>query len=597
MAVGLLYTGCGGGGGGDSIPGGSVNIVGRLIDGETRKPICRTSTDCTAAGVSVADVRVGIRVGSEFKECEIADENKTSTSTEGHLDNLFNEAGYFNCEVALATVYDLRVMATGYATAGWRIAPTTFDASATGDTAAKIQDIGNLNLFASVSVTVNVVDATSGAAVTGTTVYATPVGPTADGTDPAGIIGATAPDALALGGIEIACIDGNTTAVPPEIVADDSATADGTCILSGLNALLDYDFVVPPQDTSDPADGVYDYVTALFNWDDGAQGGGATSGSPTTITIPLTPTGIDDTPAIIATNCTQDPGVVYTGFPACIIDQNEAVRLVFNYPIADPVSGDFQLTLNGDATFVIAGIFDAAGGATALDFNGDDAVTAAADVAITTAVSAGNTVLTITPTAALTVGAMYTLEGIIHAETPGLYNQGAGADFVTVDYGTAVGTPGEEIFVVSSTDTTIADPTLDNYNTDDDGAAAVAVAIEFTEPVSGEVTVLATTAAGAAEVPTQNPAPEVIDGSTGVLINASVGNAVVGAAGAGCPGVTDASCTAATDSEAIIFADTIAAIGALADATAGAANSARIWVDVQDAKGNSLRKELNISIE
>jgi hypothetical protein len=176
LAIGLTYTACGGGGGSDSIPGGSVKVVGRLIDLTTRAPICRgdSSSNCaTDGGTAVADVRVGVRVGDEVKECDIADKNKTSTDATGSKDNLFNEAGYFSCDVGLANVYELRAAATGYASYGLVFSPATFDNNGgNAQAAAKIQDLGNIRLSKGVDVTVNVVDAQTGAAITGATVYA-----------------------------------------------------------------------------------------------------------------------------------------------------------------------------------------------------------------------------------------------------------------------------------------------------------------------------------------------------------------------------------------------------------------------------------------
>jgi len=264
-------------------------------------------------------------VGTEIKECEIADKNKTSTDTSGNIDNLFNEAGYFSCDVSVANYYEIRAMATGYATYALRFAPLpyngvnggVFDGAGGGygapDTVAKIQDLGNLNMTLGYSMTINVVDVTSGSAVTGTTVYATPYGAAgvAVGDDiGSGAVGGTA-DA-AYGALEVACIDGNTTALPPEIVADDSATADGTCILSGLNALVDYDFIIPSADID--GDGDYDYLTGLGVMDEGAQGGApgaaaGTPGSPTTLTIALIPVGVDDVPAVLASSCNKFEGV------------------------------------------------------------------------------------------------------------------------------------------------------------------------------------------------------------------------------------------------------------------------------------------------
>jgi len=124
------------------------------------------------------------------------------------------------------------------------------------------------------------------------------------------------------------------------------------------------------------------------------------------------------------------------GFPGCILNENDALRVVFSLPIQDVQASDFQWTLHSDATFVPAAIF---GGALALDFNGDDLATAAAEVTITAATSAANTVLTLTPSASLTVGAFYTADGVIRYNTGGDTVGGAGTESVTTDLQTLVG--------------------------------------------------------------------------------------------------------------------------------------------------------------
>ena len=146
------------------------------------------------------------------------------------------------------------MLGTGYATYAFRFNPASYAAGDTdNETLAKVQDLGTISLVKSVSVTVNVVDALTSAPVTGATIYAaigvggSSVSDNDVGTG--GLAGTTGDNFY--GALEIACTAGNTTANLPEVLADSDSAADGTCILSGLNPLVDYDFVVTPLDTNE----------------------------------------------------------------------------------------------------------------------------------------------------------------------------------------------------------------------------------------------------------------------------------------------------------------------------------------------------------
>ena len=621
MAVGLLYTGCGGGGGGDSIPGSSVKIVGKLIDRTSRKVICnedptKTTSDCVAdGGIAVRDVVVGVRAGKTIVNCSIEKKNKTSDSDKGSVDNLFNEAGLFECDVPLANLYEVRAMATGYATYGLRFSPVSYDdaygAASTGSgTVAKIQDIGNIQLTQAVTATVHVVDALTGAAVTGATVYATPfrIADQDIRTGAAGAIGGLGSN-NALGAIEIAVTDGSADSAAPDLVADlvtasdgttTAGTADGSIEIPGLNSQVPYTFVVPAYDSD--ADGSYDYVTGVdaqtldsFQGDINNAGGFNGIGEVPELTIALTAVGHDAGSGILTSNCTQygQDGDLVGNYPGCILTVGQAGLVVFTRPVEDiSADGDnIALYLNAEAAFIPA-LPWFSGANVALDFDGDGATTTAlAYVDVTPTLSAGNTVLTITPAADLTAGGIYTLAGTVTTRD---VNDNAVQGTATINLSTILGIAG--IYIIPAALGDIADPTVDNFNGSSDASGGVtAVVLNFDRAVYGSYTVMSTVTG----TTTTTIDPPAVAGITGVnlnYINLGGNEAGIGGGGSGCTPSAAATATCPVLNTTLVYGVPLVASPALNDNIAATPSTVTVNIDVTDIQGNTLRKTLTLAV-
>lgn len=602
VASGLLSA-CGSGSGLASVPEGTIKITGKLIDRQTRQPIYNGSaSDQTSnGGVAVADLVVAVRAGDEVFTKAPEDTNDTSTSTSGDKSNLFNEQGTFSIDVPVASTYEIRVMGTGYASYAYKFVPVSYAGSTANQTIAKVQDLGNIPLVKSVSMTVRTVDLLTGAAVTGATVYAT-VGVTAssvtDNDAGAAGLGAVGGDNF-YGAMEIACTDGNTTGNLPEVVADAEGAADGSCILTGLNPLVDYDIIVTPTDTN--ADGIYDYVTAVSAMDEAVQGGASstgdttTRGTPTTLTIALSKAENDDTPTIVASSCGQYSATEDTLMASCATPASGALRFVFNYPLQDLVAGQLALLQNDEATFTTDDGGTPIWGGAGLDFNADsDETDAAASLTVTSALSAGNTVLTLTPSAALTANGLYSVRGTVTASVPGL---GISGNITSLDFDTLLETFLDSVLVGGNTliyafaddDTSIADPTVDNYNGDDDGGAAAALCLEFDEAVIGSVLVKATTTG---TTTTQAAAVTRVNLNTGSLITEGRNADAVCGGLAGCPTASNGACAASTAVKYVV------PLGiTLADDVAATPSTVTVYVDAMDYAGNKFQEELALPIQ
>ena len=602
LAAGSFY-GCGEGTTSSATTDVKIKIVGKLIDRQLRKPVYNGSAaDQTSnGGIAVSDLTIVVRAGDEFFSGTSKKKNDTSSSTSGDKTNAFNEQGYFSAEVPVASTYEIRVSGTGYATYALRFNPVSFAGGDTDNqTVAKIQDLGTMTLTKAVSLTVNLVDALTGDAVTGATVYATTgvggASSVAENDVGAGGLGATTGDA-AYGALEIACIDGNTTANLPDLIADSSATADGSCVLSGLNPLVDYNVVIPPFDSD--ADGIYNYVTAVSNMDEGLQGGASsagdagTRGTPTSVSVALVRAAVDDTPAIVATSCGQYSAVEDTLMTGCATSGVLPLRFVFNYPISALATSQFQLVQNAEAAFTTdSDGDDGQWGSAAVDFNGDgDRTDGPTEVTVTAALSANNTVLTLTPSAALTANGLHSVRGTVTASIPG---GGAVGNIVSSDFDTLFETfTGDNtlIYAFADSDTTVTDPTMDNYNGDDDGGAAAALCLEFDEAVIGSAKVIATTTG---TVTTQRTAVTSVNLNTGSLINEG-GNATEAAvcgALAGCPTASNGACAAST---AIKYAVPLGIT--LADDVVATPSTVTVFVDAMDYAGNQIQKQLTLQVQ
>jgi hypothetical protein len=320
-------------------------------------------------------------------------------------------------------------------------------------------------------------------------------------------------------------------------------------IITGLNALVDYDIIVPAFDSD--ADGIYDYTTAVFAMTGGFQGGagvgaGVIGGTPTTLTIALNRVGRDDAIALAAisgmdgggqitswndTDIGDAPGVTTTG----------NIVFVFTYPVS-LVSGSLNLVT--DETLGVT-----------LDINDDADVVDVANVAATGTLSAGGTVLTIDPTPTqLTANSQVVIGGLVTAS--GEFGVGASptnADNTTADLNTlligfitaAGGTNlNGSYYVQTDSWTATSVPTLDNYDGVADGTgngAANCLFAEFPERVYGSATVNSlTTTAGGAVALTPSTTIDLTTGSAAGVCAGATTHVVNEGVNGGCADADDA---------------------------------------------------------
>ncbi len=576
LVVSSLLAGCGGSG---SVTGSLAREVGicfgRVIDRSTRAGLEAATVEIFAGAIPSKKDNTP-KAGTDDVNFVVG----TTTAADDADTTLFNEAGMFRFQklpTGETTGYRVRIAATNYAT----IQTLCTFGGASQDNSPIAEDLGDIQMVKGVTATVNLVNINTGAAIASCPVYAVPstaaVGlNTGFGSDEptTGTGGSQSTNVLT--GIEV-------------VATTDTA---GAASLAGLNPLIDYTIVAPACDTD--ADGDYDFRTASA----AATVLDTLLDSPSTFTIAMGAVGADDTPALVASSCGQFGVTEDVVMPGCGVAANGSLVFVFNYPVADLATGQLQLSLGGDAAFA-SGLLAIAG---AVDFDGDETVDTPVDTAFTPALSAGNTVLTIAPTAALSANGLYVLDGTVSANVPqgGEVAGTAVGDFVSADFATlnAAFNGNAVIYAFPASDTTVADPTVDNYNGDDNGAGPAAVCLEFDELVVGSVQVEATTTGATTTVLS---GPTRVNLNTGTLVNEGVGAAGVCGAAAGCPSVTDGTCVGGiNETEAIKYIVPLGVpAGGLADDVSGAAtvSTVTVYVDAQDYAGNRLQKELTLAVQ
>lgn len=530
---------------------------GRVIDRSTRAGIAGATVEIFAGAIPSSEINESDSAGDETNFVA-----RTTTAADDADTTLFDESGMFridNLPTGDGTGYRVRIGATNYAT----IQTLCTFAVTSSDNTPIAEDLGDLLMVRGASVAVNVVNFNTGAGIAGCPVYALPAGSDEPG-------GSGSQSTSVMGGIEV------------------SGTTDssGTVTLAGINPLIDYTIVVPACDID--ADGSYDFRTAVPAFDSAID-------SASQFTVAVIAAEVDDTPALVASSCGQFSPTEDAGMPGCGVAANGTLTFVFNYPILGIETGALSLLLNTEALFTDSSVAGGILGASAVDFDGDETADTGTVAAFTTSLAANNTVLTVTPAVALSANGLYTLDGAITASVPGA---GAVGDILSQNFSTLLGAlmGNELIYAFPASDTAIADPTVDNYNGDDDGVGVAAICLEFDELVVGSAQLTAFTAAGTAVV----PVPTAFDLSTGFLINEGDNAAGCGFGLAGCPASTDGTCVGAADeTEAIKYVVPLGAIlpGGGVDHTAASTNTITVFVDAIDYAGNTLRKVLTLEVQ
>ncbi|MEK6726289.1 MAG: hypothetical protein AABY54_07050 [Deltaproteobacteria bacterium] len=383
---------------------------------------------------------------------------------------------------------------------------------------------------------------------------------------------------------------------------------------------------VPALDTT--ADGVYDYQTGATTI---TASGAVVSGVGTlTTTIALAPITNGTALGPVASNI-RNVGANSGGTPMNVIGKSDPVKLLFNMPVALPTTTTDGVTMTFTDNF--------------------KTLTAAAvvtEVTVTAALSSGNTLLTITPSAALTEGQTYTMNGTVTSKQTGVVDTvySLGTTTVTVTQtgtGTIGSTPtvtvdnfnhwtnGKPITALSGTVTTNATTTVTGTGTafttelvvgnsviiGTDATvytvATIPTATSFTTtvavPAQTTVTVLAGPALANGNARLVFPEPvwgtvRLISSTTGTTTTISNGTPVA-LTGQTVAYVIKALSTDAFNTDggnvsgAIYPFDMTAAgmLGTVADSTTATPRSLLLGIDAYDADGNTMRTEASYSVQ
>lgn len=320
---------------------------------------------------------------------------------------------------------------------------------------------------------------------------------------------------------------------------------------------------VPALDTT--ADGKYDYQTGNVAI---TTSGGVVSGVGTlTTTIALAPITNGTALAVAASNV-RTVGSNSGGTALTVIGKSEPVKLLFNMPVALPTTTTDGVTM----TFTD-------------NFKTLTAAAAVTEVTVTAALSSGNTLLTVTPSAALTEGETYTLKGTVTSST-----QTGAADSVYTLGTTSVTVTQTGTGTIGSTPTV----TVDNFNHWTNGAVITATDpiaqangnanLVFPEPVWGTVRLISSTTGTTTTISNGTPVALTGQGVTYVIKALS----------------TDAFNTHGGNVSGAIYPFDMTAAGmvaTVADNLTATPRSLMLGIDAYDADGNTMRTEASYSVQ
>ncbi|MBI2974004.1 MAG: hypothetical protein HYY43_00180 [Deltaproteobacteria bacterium] len=498
----------------------------------------------TQAGVSGATVKV--YVGTEVKSATTSSDNADTTD--------YNEAGDFQIQSIPDGTHRLRVVQSGYAVyEEWlTLVPSGFSSdnvsyyyAVNGNTNGRV----NLSKGCDVSVYVT---SENGSVVSGATVYG---------------ISASVSDTL---------FDGASWKVPELTAVTDST---GLATLSGLSQVATYDIYVPAYDSD--SDGTYNYQTTLINNNYGCDD------SNTTVAGVLTAARRDDTIAVVAGSFETDnypTGASRFGGAGAAgqwgFSPSGTIQMVFNYPIETVDADAFVLTYSNDLVLSTAGV-----GVHDADLQ----------IPLAAALSAGNTILTLTPTSPV-ANESYELMGAVSAVVGG---ERQFADMNDTIYDSDLSGTGDialqNWYAFNTADFTTANISADNYNDSNTSGVANTVYLEFPEYVYGTATVVSTTDSSATPTTTLFFPQTIINLSGGAFVideDAGDGGADLNSDGDGCRSGTEANCTAQGD---VVYRVTTGLF--FADSTATVTRQITVVIDATDYEGNHIQDEVTLSVQ
>lgn len=330
----------------------------------------------------------------------------------------------------------------------------------------------------------------------------------------------------------------------PEVMG--TTAEDGSVLLEGLSQTANYTFVVPASDTD--GDGNYNFQSSSVSKQ--------CINSEGTVSLELTEAERDDSISI-----TSDSGEAYalSAFGLGVTSTGNLV-LTFNYPISLTDTSGIFLGYNNN----LVSASDANYGKTT-------------SIAATSALSAGNTVLTIDPASDLQENQRYTLQGIVSA----VVNDAVS----TFDF---TSTSAKTWYVPSSVDLSTSVISADNYNGKSDGSgSAGTVYLEFPGYVSGEAVIVSQTVNGTA---TSFNNSSTVNLGSGSMVVEDLGNS----------STSDDGCTSGACGSGSIVKYRVSLSGGLStsnDNTSSGVNNVVVFIDAVDYRGNEVQQSVTLNVE
>lgn len=403
-----------------------VTIFGKVIDSQTRQ--------------GIGDATVYVKVNGSWRSTTTSTSTAVTGDTGGAGDSMAGDWTISGLPVATTIAIIIKGPAnSGYIQIAGAILTNDYTGFAQGVNTEISQDLGQRAMEKGVTATVYVVDANTGSYVTKSDSSALPV-------------------YVGMGG------NGSVEDIMATRDTTDTNKYTVTIPQSGSTTLT-----VPALDTT--ADGKYDYQTGAATIT--ASGALVTGVGTLTTTIALAPITNGTALAVAANNFRKSSDGLTTGTnsggtPIGMIGKSDPIKMLFNMPVALPATTTDGVTMTYTDSFK------------SLTAAAPAAVT---EVTVTAALSSGNTLLTVTPAAALTEGQTYTLKGTVTSSiqsgaADSVYSLGTTSATVTQ---TGTGT-------IGSTPTV----TVDNFNYWTNGAVITPLTLTGTVTTNGTTTVTGT---------------------------------------------------------------------------------------------------------
>lgn len=508
-----------------------VTVFGKVIDAQTRQ--------------GVGGAKVYIKVNGVWQSTTTSTSTSVTGDTGGSGDSMTGDYKFIGLPVSTTMARIIKSPTTGgYLQVTDNFTTPNYNGNSQGVNSEISQDLGNTEMETGIVATIYVVDSNTGSYVTKSDSSALPI-------------------YIGMGGngsVEDVVATQDTTDTNKYTITIPQTLQGG---LNGTTLTL----TVPSLDIN--ADGIYDYQTGTTTIATALPNTTVivSSQANLTTTIAIAPITNSTALALVTDNIKNIDATSTGGTAMNFIGTSDPVKLLFNMPVALPSTTTDSVTMTYTDNFISL-----------------TATAVTAEVSVTAALSSGDTLLTVTPSAALTEGQTYTLNGTVTSTksttTDSVYNLATTTVTVTQ---TSAGTIGSSSSVI-----------VDNFNYWTNGTVLTATDpilqangqafLVFPEPVWGTVRLISST----------NGATTTISNGTPVVLTGQAVTYVIKALS------TDAFNTHGGNvSGAIYIFDMTAAgmVGTVADDITATPRSLTLGIDAYDADGNTLITEASYAVQ